>query len=77
MSGKASAAEQFEPVPIPEILTVDELALLLRVDRKSAYAAIKRGEIPGVRKIGKTIRVSRATVVSWLADGQSAPRSRR
>jgi excisionase family DNA binding protein len=52
------------------VLTVDELAALLRVDRKSAYAAIERREIPGVRQIGRAYRVSRAAVVAWLAEGQ-------
>jgi excisionase family DNA binding protein len=68
-----SAAEQLEP----EVMTVDELADFMRVDRKSIYAAIQRREIPGVTKLGKTIRIHRPTVVAWLRDGQSAPRSRR
>jgi len=38
---------------LPEVLTADELAILLRVDRKSAYAALARGEIPGARRIGR------------------------
>ncbi|MEI8256141.1 MAG: helix-turn-helix domain-containing protein [Deltaproteobacteria bacterium] len=59
------------------VMTVDELADLLRVDRKSVYAAIQRNEIPGVQRIGKTLRIHRATVVAWLADGQVSPRSRR
>jgi excisionase family DNA binding protein len=42
------------------VLTVDELAGLLRVERKTAYAAIARGEIPGVRSVGRSIRVSRS-----------------
>jgi excisionase family DNA binding protein len=52
-----------------EILTVDELAAFLRVERKTAYAAIARGEIPGARRIGGVIRISRAAVVEWLAQG--------
>ena len=55
---------------LPEVLTADELAALLRIDRKSAYAALARGEIPGARRIGRTIRVSRDAVLNWLADGQ-------
>jgi excisionase family DNA binding protein len=54
----------------PQVLTVDELAALLRVERKTAYAAIARGEIPGVRRIGGVIRVSREAVLAWLASGQ-------
>lgn len=61
-----------------EVLTVDELAAFLRVERKTAYAAIARGEIPGVRRIGARLRVSRSAVVGWLAQGQGrVSRSRR
>ena|ERR1017187_4277807 len=52
---------------LPEVLTVDEVAALLRVNRKTVYGAIKRAEIPGVRRIGGTIRV--------LKVGESDPRS--
>lgn len=62
----------------PAVLTVAELALLLRLDRKTAYAAIGRGEIPGFRRIGGRLRGSRETVLRWLAEGQgSVPRSTR
>ena len=35
---------------IPVVLTVDELAALLRVNRKTVYEALARGEIPGARQ---------------------------
>jgi excisionase family DNA binding protein len=53
------------------VLTVDELAELLRVDRKTAYSAIAEGKVPGVRRVGRCIRVSRAAVLEWLAQGNS------
>ena len=53
----------------PELLTVDELAEFLRVERKTLYDAIARGELPGVRRIGRVIRISRSTVLAWLAEG--------
>jgi len=53
-----------------EVLTVDEAAELLRVDRKTVYTAIRRGKLPGVRKVGRSIRIHRPTLVAWLgADG--------
>jgi excisionase family DNA binding protein len=61
---------------LPPILTVDELAGLLRVNRKTAYAAISAGEIPGARRIGGSIRVHRDTVLDWLAGEGRAPSSR-
>jgi excisionase family DNA binding protein len=45
-----------------EFLTVDEAAELLRVNRKSLYQAIERGEIPGVIRIGRTIRIRRSAL---------------
>ncbi len=66
-----------EPGP-STVLTVDELATLLRCNRKTVYGAIQRGEIPGVRRLGGAIRVHRETVLRWLADGQGhVSRSRR
>jgi excisionase family DNA binding protein len=59
------------------VLTVDELAELLRCNRKTVYAAIARGEIPGVRRLGGAIRIHRDTVLTWLGHGQvRAPGSR-
>jgi excisionase family DNA binding protein len=67
-----------EPEAIPSVLTVDELAALLRVNRKTVYDALSRGEIPGARRIGSTYRILRAAVLEWLASSQDrAARSRR
>ncbi len=60
----------------PDVITVDELAALLRVDEKTVYAAIARGEIPGVRRIGRVLRASREAVLAWLREGRVS-RSRR
>jgi excisionase family DNA binding protein len=47
-----------------EYLTVDEAAELLRVNRKSLYQAIERGEIHGVVRIGRTLRIRRAALAA-------------
>lgn len=63
---------------LPPVLTVEELADLMRVDRKTAYAAIAGGTVPGVRRIGRCIRISRDELLRWLAEGQGNPsRGRR
>lgn len=63
---------------VPDVLTVDETAALLRVNRKTVYDAIKRGELPGVRRLGRSIRLSRSAVLAWLAEGDGCvPRSAR
>ena len=67
MRGQATCAG--DPAT-PAVLTVDEAAALLRVDRKTVYTAIRRGKLPGVRKVGRVIRIHRATLLDWLgADG--------
>lgn len=63
---------------LPPILTVPELAALLRVERKTVYNLITQGDLPGVRRLGKTIRISRDAVLRWLSEGQGrVSRSRR
>ena len=48
-----------------DALTVAEGATLLRVGRNALYDAIGRGEVPH-RRIGKSIRLSRAALLRWL-----------
>jgi len=73
--------ESAEPIghagALPAVITVDELAELLRVERKTAYAAVTRGEIPGVRRLGRCIRISRDAVIRWLDEGDARKRRRR
>lgn len=66
---------------LPRVLTPEELAKVLRVRRRSVYEAISRGDIPGVRRIGRIgrkVRIDRDSVLAWMADGHGrAPRSSR
>jgi excisionase family DNA binding protein len=71
------AAGGADPV-LPMVLTPEELAQMLRVRRRSVYEAISRGDIPGVRRIGRKVRIDRDSVLAWMADGHGrAPRSSR
>ncbi len=54
---------------LPDVLTVPEVAGLLRISRGAAYEAARRGKIPGVRRVGRSIRVSKRAVVDWLGQG--------
>jgi len=56
--------------PLPTVITVDELAELLRVDRKTIYSLIARSELPGVRRLGRAVRIHRDTVLAWVEQGQ-------
>jgi excisionase family DNA binding protein len=64
LTGSGAAANA-----LPPVLTVEEVADLMRIDRKTAYAAIADGAVPGVRRIGRCIRVSRDVLLRWLAEG--------
>lgn len=59
------------------LLTVQETAKLLRVNRTTVYKMVEANELPGVRRLGRAIRIHRPTVVAWLAGENSAPRARR
>jgi excisionase family DNA binding protein len=56
-------------VDLPRILTPEELAAILRLRKRSVYEAINRGDIPGVRRIGRKIRIDRDCVLAWLSEG--------
>jgi excisionase family DNA binding protein len=48
-----------------EIMTVDDLAAYLRLDRQTIYRRFRKGELPGV-KIGKAIRFKRDVIDGWI-----------
>lgn len=54
--------------PAAEVLTVEEVAQLLRVDEAAIAAMAGKGELPG-RKLGDEWRFSREAVLAWLAEG--------
>jgi excisionase family DNA binding protein len=56
-----------------DVLTVRQAAEFLKIGRTQLYDAIGRGEIPH-RKIGRSIRLSRAALVAWLNAPCNAPR---
>jgi hypothetical protein len=64
---------------LPVVLTVPELAALLRLKPKSVYALLSRepDAIPGVRKVGGAWRAHRATVLAWLSGQNSDARQRQ
>ncbi|MGE6761112.1 helix-turn-helix domain-containing protein [Corallococcus interemptor] len=42
---------------------MDEAAGLLRVNRKTLYESIRLGQMPGVVRVGKALRIRRASLV--------------
>jgi len=60
---------------LPTVMTADEVAALLRVDRKTVYDAVKDGTLPALR-LRKVIRFCRDEVLQFLR-GNTRPRSSR
>jgi len=52
------------------VLSVDDVAALLKVGRNAIYESVARDEIPH-RRIGKQIRFSRAAIMAWLSSWSS------
>jgi excisionase family DNA binding protein len=51
---------------LPEFLKAEELAELLRLNRKTIYEAASRGEIPGAIRVGRVLRFRRDAVLAWV-----------
>lgn len=57
---------------LPPVLTIDEAARLLRVNRKTLYDAVRAGEVPGVVRLGRSIRIGRDALLRWM-EGNASP----
>jgi carbamoylphosphate synthase small subunit len=51
-----------------EVLKVEDVVEILRMEERLVYAAIRRNELPGVKRFGKRgiIRISRRVFFDWL-----------
>ncbi len=58
-----------------EYLKVPEVAELLRIARSRAYEMAANGTLPGVVRIGRSLRVSREELDRWL-ENQSVAQPR-
>ena len=57
--------EQEETYGLPAVLTVDEVAAFLRMNRKTVFASIATGEMPG-RKVGRRVVILRDALLEWM-----------
>jgi excisionase family DNA binding protein len=57
---------------LPEMLTVKEVAAILRVGRNQLYQAVARGELRAVR-IGRTIRIPKTAMLDLLTTPSAKP----
>jgi excisionase family DNA binding protein len=53
------------------VLTIEELAVYLKISKSSLYKLAQKGEVPG-QKVGKHWRFRRDIIDQWLANSQSA-----
>jgi excisionase family DNA binding protein len=60
-----------EVVERPALLTVGEAATALRVSRSKAYELAAAGQLPGLLRVGRSLRVSRRALDAWI-DTQAA-----
>jgi len=65
---KSTAARRTE---IADILTVEEAALLLRVNRKTLYEVIRLSRPRWAMRFGRTIRVSRTALLEAFRGNRS------
>lgn len=70
--GETTASAQV-PSANDEIMTVDEVAAFLRVNRKTIYTAVAWQRIPH-RRLGRRVLFSKQAVLAWLTGGYKEPR---
>ena len=56
-------------IPVDEVLTLEEVAALLKVSPDAVRSLAEKGEVPG-RRFGNDWRFARVAVLGWLADGE-------
>jgi excisionase family DNA binding protein len=52
---------------LPPLLTVADVAALLRTSRKAIYAMIERGQLPGVIRINRRVLVDQNVLLDWVS----------
>lgn len=60
-----SSHRQDSPKPVPEVMTIDDLAEYLQVSKSSLYKLAQEGRVPG-QKVGRHWRFSKEAVDAWL-----------
>ena len=59
----------------PELLSVEDVATLLRCSPRHIYRLADRGHMPRPVKLGALVRWSRRSVLKWVCDGCRPRRS--
>ena len=59
---------------LPQFITPDELARILRIGSSLAYELCKKGEVRS-KKVGRCVRIPREAVVEYIDDGNDGENS--
>jgi excisionase family DNA binding protein len=76
-TGRRAATSAVREPPV--LLTVPEAADLLRTTPKAVYALVQRGQIAGLRRVGRRLLIHRRELLDSLAESRapSPERTRR
>lgn len=59
------------PTDQPEqLLTIDEVSVLLHLTKPTVYSKVSRNEFPGVCKRGKRLYFQRDIIINWIKEGR-------
>ena len=53
------------PSHLPALLTLTEVAALLRTSKKAIYAMVERGQLPGIVRIGRRVLIREDDLLDW------------
>ena len=59
------------PEPVP-LMTPDDVARVLRTSRAAIYKMQERGQLPGVRRIGRRLLFDRAALLDWMGQNPTS-----
>lgn len=69
----SSSSETARHAPaMPTLLTIDDVANVLRTSRGAVYAMAARGQLPGLTRIGRRVLIRADALLDWL-DQKRAP----
>ena len=66
-----------EPERLAPLLTVDEVANLLRMSSTSVYSMIERAPLPGVTRLGRRLLIRRDDLLRWLNERRASSKQER
>lgn len=55
-----------QPPSLPRLLTIDDVASLLRTTRRAIYAMVERHQLPGVIRIRRRVLFRADDLLDWL-----------